>query len=485
MKSNIDKFLDFEEKENLLDFYVNNYQVWPYIRFTVYMKIEALLNNQEKRVDNKQKISVREAFLIIKRCTLCNPLLTAKKCDILFVTHARRTLIDNKFECLYTDELASTFQNSSSMEFIYGSKHMEPVKTENLIYLDYIDIIPGGLYKLFEKKISKEDYQRLKEFCGLIDKKIIDIFGVNLGQDFLYNISKKRMVWHYAKKKMLKRLILKINPKVIVETVSYETNKMIINEIANELSIHTVELQHGVIGPGHVAYNYRENKKYNYLPEWICLFSDYWKHTSRFAQSDANLVCLGYPYMERMMQRYPKNEMKTQDSSEKRNILVLSQPEYSLKLYDEICQLVDILDNNNIKYNLLYKLHPSEYSIPKEQLGKLDKNSSVKIISTNSVNLYELFAKSNIQIGVTSTAIYEGLAYGLYTLILHYEKTDTYMGDICSKNYAIMCETAKDLADKIQSYDFENCQNDNEDFFMTNATSNITKFLNELLTKGK
>lgn len=62
---------------------------------------------------------------------------------------------------------------------------------------------------------------------------------------------------------MLRRIIKSISPKVIVEVVGYETNKMIINEIAHEMGISTIELQHGVIGRGHIAYNYLINREYS------------------------------------------------------------------------------------------------------------------------------------------------------------------------------------------------------------------------------
>ena len=59
-----------------------------------------------------------------------------------------------------------------------------------------------------------------------------------------------------AESRYYRRIINTLQPKVILEVVSYNRKCMVINEIANEMKITTVELQHGTIGKEHIAYNY-------------------------------------------------------------------------------------------------------------------------------------------------------------------------------------------------------------------------------------
>lgn len=480
MQTTIQKFMDFEMSEKLFDYKIHGFRAWPYLRFTIYMRIEALLNAQQKRIATGEKTTLKQVASIIYNCTFNNPNVKAKKSDVFFIAHARRTLIDGKYECLYTDEIANQFADSISGEFIYGNKHFQPIKSKHILYLDYVDIYPAVFFKIYISRY-RNDLRQIALFCTELNRKIKESFGVDIGEKFLISMTQKRYIWYLKKKQVLTKLLKKMQPKVIIETVSYETNKMIINEIAHELSIPTIELQHGVIGPGHIAYNYKEKLEASYLPQYICLFSQYWKDTAAFPQKSENLIPTGYPYLERMMNRYPAVNRGQEEKKKCLNILVISQPEYSIKLYKEILKLVKILDENKTGYKIFYKLHPAEYGLGNSQFMEIESNSAVELIKTPDINLYELFSKADIQVGVTSTAIFEGLAYGLKTLIFHYEKTDEYMGDVCKRDLATMCENAVEAAFKIENYDFSEEKKINSVFFVKNSISNIVEFIDALM----
>ena len=58
MKKIIDIFLDFEKEFNLFDKSINSFYYWPYLRFSVYMKIEEIINKQKKS-SNKRNLMLR------------------------------------------------------------------------------------------------------------------------------------------------------------------------------------------------------------------------------------------------------------------------------------------------------------------------------------------------------------------------------------------------------------------------------------------
>jgi len=67
----------------------------------------------------------------------------------------------------------------------------------------------------------------------------------------------------------------------------------------------------------------------------------------------------------------------------------------------------------------MYKLHPGEFSRWKsyKSLQKLNEFKNVLIIK-DEIPLYELLAMSVLQIGVYSTALYEGVEFGCKTILL-------------------------------------------------------------------
>jgi CDP-glycerol glycerophosphotransferase (TagB/SpsB family) len=144
-----------------------------------------------------------------------------------------------------------------------------------------------------------------------------------------------------------------------------------------------------------------------------------------------------------------------------------------------ICELLLILDKNNVPYHLIYKLHPAEYDSTDERWNAFRDNAQVEIVRDRAKSLYACFAQANIQIGVTSTAIFEGLAFGLKTYIYHIEIAE-YMRDLVKKNYAEMFESAGDLFEKIIKAPMSSAEDVN-DFFMPNAKENIVREIKKYL----
>lgn len=475
MSDVIERFQQFEERNGFLLDEVDGFRYWAYVRFSLYMQIEDILNEQMRPMSKNPRPNVKEMLSIIRNLTINNPLWYRKHKDILFFTHARRSLVEGRYECLYTDKLAEEFSDESiSGEFIYGTKHFEPVYTKELLELDVIDIWPAIKYKILNRYYRKKDGQviaQLNEIGKQISSKISEVFDVCISESLISHMLIKRYYWHKMKKKMLRKLIVNISPKLIVEVVGYETNKLIVNEIATELNIHTVELQHGVIGRGHLAYNYQVMRNYPFLPQYIFMFAQYWKDECRFPIDNDKKIITGFPYMESQMIKYPQNENKLKRPI---NILILSQPEFSKKLKKFIANSVTKAKEDGLEVQFVYKLHPSEYNLPKETWECFEEYDNVSIINNGNVALYSLFAQADIQIGVTSTAIFEGLAYRLKTYIYHIEKTDTYMGKLIDYGEAEFVETADELIDKIRIYELDKQGDEsNRLFFVKEALSNM------------
>lgn len=483
----IDEFQQFEEKYGYLVDEIDGFKYWAYIRFSLYMQIENVLNNQGRLSVNNQKPSIKEVFSIIKNLTIKNPLLYKQHKEILFFTHARRSLVEGKYECIYTDRIRDDFlENSISGEFIFGTKHLEPVYTKKLLKLDIIDIWPAVVLKLFNRYFKKRDAVLISQFNKIgkdISSKIYEVFAVNIAASSITKMIIKRYYWHRMKKRLLTRLIVNISPRVIVEVVGYETNKLIINEIANSLGIPVIELQHGVIGRGHLAYNYKVNRSYPFLPKYIFMFSQYWKEECSFPINDENKIITGFPYMESQIKRYPILEKKINDPIV---ILVLSQPEFSKKLKTFIVDSIKLSSEKGLKVKFIYKLHPSEYSLPSETWSCFDRYDNVSVVNNAAVSLYTLFAQADIQVGVTSTAVFEGLAYKLKTFIYHIEKTEIYMGNLVSYGEAAFVEDANELIKRISTFNRNEVRNDNNrSFFTENALKNIKSEIERIKNKNE
>ena len=99
--------------------------------------------------------------------------------------------------------------------------------------------------------------------------------------------------------------------------------------------------------------------------------------------------------------------------------------------------------------------------------------NEIEVISDPSVGIYRLFSESTTQIGVYSTAIFEGLAFGLKTYILDAPGKE-YMQDLYQKGYAQLVNNIGQINN--------NCLEDKDmEFWEDNAKEKIANIIQGLL----
>ena len=101
--------------------------------------------------------------------------------------------------------------------------------------------------------------------------------------------------------------------------------------------------------------------------------------------------------------------------------------------------------NTFSNFQILYKLHPSEYNMYKEYSSYSMLSSYENITFLEDCNLYQLMSVSKIQIGVFSTAIYEGLGFSCKTYLFDLNGIE-YMQDLIDSEYATVLSVGIDIS---------------------------------------
>lgn len=441
----IDQFLEFEEKYNLLQKKIDGYYYWRHHRFQIYQEI------QEKKTHNASadlvlpKVTVKDRavrlmnkFVIGKRK---NPLLFKGRCDVLVLNHERRMYIDGLYRPIYFESILKDVKNFMILEPPNMlQQHYSPISYERETY--YTDLMEG-MVTLYCKTHTYEN-KLLREELDKIFIELANYLSVNFDVEKLKSYI-LRSAWEYPmRKKYYEKILNKCKPKVILEVVSYNRDQMIVNELAKKQGIPTLELQHGTMGRYHIAYNYSGKKDFPQFPDKVLLFSKYWKNVTRLPQKDENILVTGYPYMEEMVRKY-----KTNKKPKKNTILFISQKPIGRDLSKFAVALLDKLKREKEEYRIIYKLHPAECPSWEEDLPELyTMRNEIEVISDSSVGIYQLFSESTTQIGVYSTAIFEGLAFGLKTYILDAPGKE-YMQDLYQKGYAQLVEKPDEINDEV------------------------------------
>ncbi|MCF2136993.1 MAG: hypothetical protein K9W43_07065 [Candidatus Thorarchaeota archaeon] len=464
-----EEFLKFEKDMSLFSKRITGIFFWERIRFRVYTYIynniagETTTSFATKHSHKNLILFYIRAFVNIFK----NPFLCRKK-DILFVNSPRRLMFEDGYWWdIYVDPILAKISRSYVLlEPDFRLQHRAPAKTKNMRYMDFLVLLTEikkrlGLCKL---RFSPAERKLIRQ----IEVTIYDRFGVKMNlRDLIYNVLLKRKTILPLYNIMLKR----IKPKAIVCIVGYGKEDLI--EAANELAIPVVELQHGVIYPMHLGYSFEgEHATKRTFPNYLLLFGDYWCDSAKFPLPKDRIISVGYPYMEIQMQKYAHLIKKKQ-------ILFISQWGIGNSIPQFAVHFSKII---NGEYNIIYKLHPGEWHNWRERYPEL-LDSDIEIIEGRGTILYKLFAESIIQIGVSSTALFEGLAFGLRTFLIDAPSVG-FLSKLETSGYAKRVSAPEELLEYLHEHK-ESKLFDTEYFFRHNAVRNIIAFLDRLISVSK
>lgn len=443
----IRQLLQIEKKYDLYTDTIENENYWEYSRFEILHKYVLgeyyALEEAHPQVKKKNIEKIMQIFQYIQASWSTKKNL--KKSDVLFFAHGRRVKNGDNYECVYTDDLAKLFPNSVSIEKPFQKKHYDAIATEKIYYMDTC-LLYSDINYLYVKLFKKKKYDKLLSEIALKMEKPLEeigcLYNVNLNYKKIYSDIAKNIIIAPVCKKYFSKILKKVQPKVIVEVNHYSIHRMILTEIARENNIPAIELQHGTMHSEHLAYQYGTDEEIKQLPNYILTFSEYWNHTANMPVNSTRLIATGFPNFEKKVKEYKK----AKSIKEKKKIIFVSQGTIGKELSKVAVQLEKKLDKE--KYHIIYKLHPSEYPIWKEEYTWL-KDSEIEVVDNSVRNIYEYFAEADIQIGVYSTAIYEGLGFDLQTIIYNIGHAGT-MSSLVEQGYAVFANNVDDILKELQ-----------------------------------
>lgn len=481
-----DKILEIENKYNLYEDTIDGINYWVYARFEICMFYFSRLRDpsigeSHYKLKNKASFVKKVGGLIWN--SIWNGKRKISKAEICIIDHERRVWGEQAYECKYTKQIYEHFKEKAIiLERPYNYGHLKSIAKEKIVYLDYISLLCNLYYlyiKYCRKKKYHDIYNNVKEHMEAPLIEMNQQLHMKCKLEDVAVIITKIILTNKVRIKKMEELLDKIQPKILIETVGYSNTCMAANEVARRKRITIYEMQHGEIGPEHYAYNYRTNKNIIQFPDYILLFGDYWKLGIEYPLKKENIKSVGFPYLEEQVRK----ERGKRNVSKKKTVLFLSTGMIGRKLSKLACKFVLMMDAN-IECEVIYKLHPGEYLAWEQtypELRELYHKGKIQVIDSNESNLYALFAKSDVQIGGTpSTAIFEGLAFNLLTIVYN-------MFDLRELNYLFENDLAYKIDDiedagiiyKIMMEKQSSKKNDWEFIWKSNAMKNIIEVIEQ------
>jgi len=465
VKELYDKLLQLEEDLDLFNQAMSGVLFWERVRAGIFFRItQSTISGQPSSTIRYSALKKIEFYLSSIIDLSRNPLLSRTK-DVLFVGNERRLLRDDgRWWDIYTDPVIDYLDASYvSIEHDYLLNHRAPAKTANLRRLDFLYFLANLKRALGLARVSLTTEE--KQLAHQISVEVSKRFGVDIdiGKAVQLTLEKRK-----ANLGLYTCMLKRIRPKVVVIVVSYGKEDLI--EACKSLRIPTVELQHGVISPYHPGYAFQGDlRRKSTFPDYLLTWGDYWQKCTEYPLDADHIVSVGYPFIEEM-------KRKQIDVTKKQQILIISQERIGTLISRFAVKLSEI---EGLDYKIVYKLHPRECDSWRETYPWL-ADANLEVIDTTDAILHKLFAESMIQLGVFSTAIYEGLSYGLDTYLIDAPGVE-YFTSLLKTGQVRKVSSSEELLNFINKQE-ASLPFDSEYFFRSNAIENIIRFLHDLVS---
>ncbi|MBS1514732.1 MAG: hypothetical protein JSS63_06855 [Bacteroidetes bacterium] len=398
-------FLEIEKENNLFDWESGGVFVWQLVRTNLFGKILSAVKQEKINYKNDLIGRIFRKRYRVKNILFYNPFSDKTKSDVLIFESSRYLQLDGKYIDPYTkflgDEILSKKMTLTRYQSNYSVDYLSE-KNKNVKHLDYIEAKALSKAKSISFDFSEGDLSLIK----ILQKAFDEYFKINLD---LKDIFLKQIKYFKAELPYYQRLLDIKKPKEIF-FVDYNS-KMAITCAAKERGIPVTEMQHGLMVSEDIIYHFPTVKEggYRYFPDKFILWNDLWRKGSKLPIAEENIIIRENDFLKVKKSRY-------KNISKKKNTILISS-QYGLT--NEIAK--DVLENLPLlkEYEIIYKLHPVEYSVFKtnELLQTLSKEPNV-FFPDSKDDLHKFLAEAEIFIGVFSFVIFEAMEFGCKMFLL-------------------------------------------------------------------
>lgn len=413
-------FLKYEKENNMYSKEIFGFKYWEYVRFVIYTELKIKTEGlSDLLVIPKRKM--KDYLINFKEFKKFINFFYPKKHDVLVISHPRRVLQNGKYENIYIDKLVEhlskeysciTFEEPCWKSFVLSDhSHLYPILTENILYTDLFEIkfiLKNKAFKIFKRKKYKVVENEVDLLLDKLNKKYnVDIWYIKerVISSIMYGILMRN---NYLK------IIKRVNPKLVIINYWPTDFKTMTFDICNSLNIPTVELQHGTITyDDPIEHKCYDTNMCKCTAKYFWSFGKAQVDTRLFTTQKSNVKTIGYPFLEEKS----KEKLPNNFDSKIKYILIISQTIIGEQMSQFAGELADLLNSEKKykNYKILFKYHPNEIG---RNYSALDKDNIIKLDKKGD-EIYKYQRQSFMQIGVYSTAVYEGIAFGLPTVIIN------------------------------------------------------------------
>jgi hypothetical protein len=408
-------FLAFEEREQLYERRLLGVAYWQLIRQDVFREtLEALglVARAHVRLEELPLRSWLGPQLRQLPTTLQRSLLwRVPRAELLIATHPRWLPYQGRYICPYSEPLLwGTPHSRVRLTGHFQGRYFQPDGGGDTRYVDLALALAHGQFRLRELRGHGLTAHDLGELSDLTQRLAAQLGAAPTAQAVTRR-ARTAVLSQLGLQPHLDQLLERVRPRLVVNVVGYRLIHQLLTLRARAHGIPVAELQHGTIGAAHAAYNFSAGRRPDAFPDYLLTFGEIFRViTPGLPLPAAAVKPIGYGWLELQRSAFPRHPVGTGP----RRVLFVSQRDIGEQLSVLAVELQARLAPGEVE--IVYRLHPSEGMGWRERYPALAA-SGIKVEEAGARALYAAQAEADVQVGVYSTALMEGIAFGLDTLI--------------------------------------------------------------------
>ena len=419
-----------EAKYDLLQYKVDNWCVWPLLRFSVYVQLSNPPLATRGALQRSEKIA-----LVVKDIP---SLISLRKARYFVKTYSSglREQEGSLYKDFLLDDLLMDIGSYFKLEVVNNSTFI-PRSRAALIKSD-MTLMPFSLLAFLPIRAGVPRY--ISSLGSSLSACLRQEPGL---EAFTPHRVTRALLHFYWFKRLYAWLLIRVRPEyVLTETIcEYE-----ITAAAKELGIKVIEFQHGAFDRYHPAYSwsayalpYKANMS---IPDRIFLYGEHWQReleVNGFWDQEPRPV--GSLRMDQYRKRRAIHRATGKDGC---TIVLTTQGMDVERLIAFVADFLKVADGQ-LEFRLYIKLHPA-YETGKalyEAAFQTDERVRV-ILGSEPPSTFELLTRANVHASISSTCHYEALALGVPTVILRLAMHE-FVLPLYEAGHAFLARTPQDL----------------------------------------
>ena len=461
--SEITEFVNrLEQRRGMYEDPLDNRHIWEYIRANIWLAAREK-HTESGPVDLSTAATTRRQLTSLAR-SLVDPRRNpfARSGEILCLGFNRRRHREDGhwWDVIFDPILSELFDSWIYIEppnLKAPGLHYQDSKTdsERHLYGDVFEYFP----RIWERLPG--DYPKLSSKASKRLERIETDIQTEIGLEVDLRDPARAIRMRYdIEKRLYQALFWRHDPHAVVVA---GTHRMAI-ETARDAGIPTVELQHGTINKHQSRFAYPDGVRPATMADHLFVWGPGWIDKSELPRK-TKLHTVGYAYGDEEVAR--ATEYKSEEWMDSQ-LVVVSQ----FFVGKRLATLALELDKQLPETRIVFKPHPIVENVWRQAYPEL-ADESVSVVTSEERSLYEVFANSTAQVGVSSTAVFEGLRFGLNSYILD-EFTADYCDQLLNADAATLVSGAADIS---AAFSGQRVKHDTEPFFATDSAESVDSAL--------